>query len=63
MNGYSYFTVENIIRDKLNSIFEPTILKPYVPKQKIFIKIIFITADANKLIKFDVSKLVSKFYP
>ena len=58
MNGYSYCTVENIILDKLNSIFEPTVLKPNVP--------IFMTvqcAHANKLVHFDVGKLVSKFYP
>ena len=51
------------IRIKLNSIFEPSILKLNVPKQKIFVKIPFMPAHANKLIKFDLSKLVSKFYP
>ena len=63
MNGYSYFVIENFIRIKLNSIFEPTILKPNVPKQKIFVKIPFMTAHANKLFKFYLGKLVSKFYP
>ena len=62
MIGYSYFTIENSIRIKQNSIFKPTILKPNVPKQKIFVKIPFMTAHANKLIKFDPGKLVSKFY-
>ena len=63
MNGYSYFSIENFIRNKLNSIFEPTIVKPDVPKQKIFVKIPFMSAHSNKLIKFDLIKLVSKFYP
>ena len=63
MDGYSYFIIENFIRIKLNSIFEPTIFKPDVPKQKIFVKIPFMSAHSNKLIKFDLSKLVSKFYP
>ena len=61
MIGCSYFTVEKIIRDKLISIFEPTILE--IKKQNILVKISFMTAHAKKLIKFDVHKLVSKFYP
>ena len=63
MNGYSYFTVEHFICIKQNSIFEFTILKPNVPKQKIFVTIPFMTAHANKLFKFYLGKLVSKFYP
>ena len=63
VNGFSYFTVENFIHIKPNPIFEATILKPNIPKQKIFVKILLMTAHANKLINFDLGKLVSKFYP
>ena len=60
MIGYLYFTVEKIIRDKLISIFDPTVLE--LKKQNILLKIYFMTAHAKKLNKFDVHKLVSKFY-
>ena len=57
MNGSSVFTVEKIIRDKLNPIYDPTILS------KDFCNISFMTAHANKLLKFDLGKFISKFYP
>ena len=56
------FTVKIIICDNLNSIYEQTILKTNVPEQKIFLRIHFMTAHANKFNKFEVGKLVSQFY-
>ena len=62
-NGYSLSTIESVICEKLNLYFEPKIVVSDVPKEKIFVKLPFMSEKANKLLSSDISKLFSKFYP
>ena len=62
-NGYSLSTIESVIREKLNLFFEPRVVVSDVPKEKMFVKLPFMSENANKLLSSDISKLFSKFYP
>ena len=62
-NGYSLPTIESVICEKLNLLFQPRIVVFDVTKEKMFVKLPFMSEKANKLLSSDISKLFSTFYP
>lgn len=62
-NKFPLYKIEKYIGDKLNALFENKTKPLTVPKKSIYLSIPFISHFDNRVIKRELNKLISEFFP